>query len=277
MEGNLIMDFSEKQTIVCYIDKNKALFYQDMDGSMLQMDFPPDIISDQELNGREKLEHLIESFLETNKLGKGNIIFIYAPDITIEKDFPDEPAGNKNEEIQKFIDMIPFEEVLSKIYKLDKKTKVVAINQEIYDSIKNIFAKKNFLVLGIIPSAVLAETVAELSVNIDLAFIASKIYSLKQYSMVSEGELSNQNTKEKSGLKKQNIRMYALIIVFVILLFVLIILVITKSFSKNSSKNLPVMQPPISPAPTVSVIDQPSTPVIQQPISSPSGSGTQLQ
>ncbi len=271
------MDFSEKQTIVCYIDKNKALFYQDMDGSMLQMDFPPDIISDQELNGREKLEHLIESFLETNKLGKGNIIFIYAPDITIEKDFPDEPAGNKNEEIQKFIDMIPFEEVLSKIYKLDKKTKVVAINQEIYDSIKNIFAKKNFLVLGIIPSAVLAETVAELSVNIDLAFIASKIYSLKQYSMVSEGELSNQNTKEKSGLKKQNIRMYALIIVFVILLFVLIILVITKSFSKNSSKNLPVMQPPISPAPTVSVIDQPSTPVIQQPISSPSGSGTQLQ
>ena len=113
--------------------------------------------------------------------------------------------------------------------------------------------------------------------NIDLAFIASKIYSLKQYSMVSEGELSNQNTKRKIWFKKQNIRMYALIIVFVILLFVLIILVITKSFSKNSSKTFQFMQPPISPAPTVSVIDQPSTPVIQQPISSPSGSGTQLQ
>jgi len=271
------MDFSEKQTIVCYIDKNKALFYQDMDGSILQMDFPPDIISDQELTGREKLEHLIESFLETNKLGKGNIIFIYAPDITIEKDFPDEPAGNKNEEIQKFIDMIPFEEVLSKIYKLDKKTKVVAINQEIYDSIKNIFAMKNFLVLGIIPSTVLAETVAELSVNIDLAFISNKIYSLRQYSMVNEGELSNQNTKEKSGLRKQNIRMYALIIVFTILLFVLIILVITKSFSKNSSKDLPVMQPPLSPTPSAPVVSQPAIPVIQPSISTPSGSGTQLQ
>ena len=86
------MDFAEKQTIVCYIDKNKALFYQDVDGSILKMDFPPDIISDQELTGIEKLEHLIESFLETNKFGKGNIIFIYAPDIAIEKDFPDDTS-----------------------------------------------------------------------------------------------------------------------------------------------------------------------------------------
>ncbi|OGH14975.1 MAG: hypothetical protein A2860_02105 [Candidatus Levybacteria bacterium RIFCSPHIGHO2_01_FULL_37_33] len=266
------MDFSQKHTIVCYIDKNKALFYQDVDGSMLKMDFPPDIISDQELTGREKLEHLIESFLETNKLEKGNIIFIYAPNVTIEKDFPDDTPGNKNEEIQKFINMIPFEEMLSKIYKLNKKTKVVAINQEIYESIKNIFAKKNFSVLGIIPSTVLAETVAELSMNIDLAFIANKIYSLKQYGMVNAGELSNQNTKEKSGLKKQNIRMYVLIIVFVILLFILIILVIIKPFPKNSSKNLPVINPPLSPTPSVPVVSQPATPVIQPSISSPSGS-----
>ena len=68
------MDFSEKQTIVCYIDKNKALFYQDMDGSMLQMDFPPDIISDQNLPVG-KNEHFIESFLETNKLEK-EILFL---------------------------------------------------------------------------------------------------------------------------------------------------------------------------------------------------------
>lgn len=271
------MDFSEKQIIVCYIDNDKALIYQSTIGSISQINFPLDVISDRELTSREKFEQLIESFLETNKLGKGNVIFIYAPNVTIEKDFPDELAGNKNEEIQKFIDMIPFEEVLSKIYKLNKKTKVVAINQEIYESIKNIFEKKNFLVLGIIPSTVLQETVAELSMNIDLAFIANKIYSLKQYSMVNDGELNNQNAKEKSGFKKQNIRTYVLIIVFVILLFILVILVITKLFPKNSSKNLPVMQPSLSPTPSVPVVNQPATPVIQPSISTPSGSDTQLQ
>ena len=236
------------------------------------MDFPPDTISDQELTGREKLEHLIESFLETNKLEKGNIIFIYAPDIAIEKDFPDELAGSKNDEIQKFVDMIPFDEVLSKIYKLDKKTKVVAINQAVYESMKNIFAKKNFLVLGIIPSTVLQETVAELSTNIDLAFIANKIFSLKQYSIVNEGELINQNAKEKSGLKKRNIRMYVLVIVFAILLFILIILVTAKLFPKNSSKDLPVFKPTLSPTPTASVINPKSIPVLQPSISTPSGS-----
>ncbi len=270
------MDFSEKQTIVCYIDKNKALFYQDVGGSMLQMNFPQNIISDQEFTDREKLEQLIESFLETNKLGKGNVIFIYAPDVTIEKDFPDELAGDRNEEIQKFIDMIPFEEVLSKIYKLNKKTKVVAVNQEIYESIKNVFEKKNFLVLGIIPSVVLQEVVAELSTNIDLAFIANKIYSLKQYSMGSNGEFKNENIKEKPSLaKKQNIRIYVLI-VFAILLFILIILV-TNLLPKNPSKNLPVVQPPISPTPSVPAVNPKSIPVIQPSTSTPSGSGTQLQ
>lgn len=267
------MDFSEKQTIVCYISKNKALIYQDVDGSMLQMEFPPDIMSDQELTGREKFEHLIESFVEINKLRKGNIVFIYAPDIAIEKDFSDELANNKNEEIQKFIDMIPFEETISKIYKLNKKTKVVAINQEIYESLENIFAKTGFLVLGIIPSTVLAETVTELSTNIDLAFIAKRIFSLKQYSMVNDGQLSNQNTKEKPVFKKQNIRMYVLIIVFAILFFILIILVVINLFPKNSSKNLPVLNPPVSPTPVTSVINPKSVPILQPSISSPSGSG----
>lgn len=266
------MDFSEKHTIVCYIDKNKALFYKDVDGSILQMDFMPDTISDQEVTGREKLEYLIKSFLETNKLEKGNIIFIYAPDIAIEKDFPDEMAGNKNDEIQKFIEMIPFEEVLSKIYKLDKNTKVVAINQALYESIKNIFTQRNFLVLGVIPSTVLQATVAELSMNIDLAFIANRIDSLRQYSIVNESEPNNQNAKEKSSLKERNVRMYVLVTVLAILLFILIILVIAKFFPRNSPKNLPVVQPPISPTPTVPLINQPSIPILQPSVGTPSGS-----
>jgi len=268
------MDFSEKQIIVCYIDKGKALIYQSTIGSISQINFPPDVISDQELINRETFEQLIESFLETNKLEKGNVIFIYSPNITIEKDFPGELAESKNEQIQKFINMIPFEETLSKIYKLDKKIKVVAVNQKMYESIKNIFAKKNFLVLGIIPATVLAETFAELSMNIDLAFIANKIYSLKQYSMVNDGELKNENTKEKPSLaKKQKVRMYFLLFVFAILLSALIIILIINLLPKNSSKNLPVMQPPFSPTPSVPVVNPKSTPVIQPSINSASGSG----
>lgn len=272
------MDFSEKQTIVCYIDKVKALFYQDIDGSMLQMNFPPDVITDQELTSREKLENLIEQFLETNKFVKGNIIFIYAQDIIIEKDFPDELPGNMNDEIQKFIDMVPFEEVLSKIYKLNKKTKVVAINHEIYNSIRNIFTKGNFLVIGVIPSTVLQETFSELSTNIDLAFIASKIYSLKQYSMINDEQLNKLSIKEKPSIKKEeNIRLRIMIIVFAILLFILLVLIMIKLFPNNPAKNLPVAKPPLSPTQTAPAVNQPSIPIIQPSISTPSGSEYKLQ
>ena len=119
----------------------------------------------------------------------------------------------------------------------------------------------------------LQERFTELSSNIDLAFIASKIYSLKQYYIVDEGKLINQDTKEKSGLKKQNTRMYILIVIFAILLFIFIILVITKFFPKNSSRDLPIMQPLPSPTPSIPAVNQPSAPVLQPSISSPSGSG----
>ena len=271
------MDFSEKHTTVCYIDKDKALFYKDADGSMLKMDFPADLISDQELINGDAFERFIESFLEINKLEKGNVIFIYSPNVTIEKDFSGELTEKMDDEIQKFIDMVPFEETLSKIYKLDKKIKVTAVNGSIYESIKNVFKKRDFLVLGIIPSSVLQETVADLSMNLDLAFIANKVYFLKQYSMVNDEELKNENTKEKPPLaKKQKVRLYFLLFVFCILLFVLVIMLVIKFLPKNPPKNLTVM-PPISPTPMVPVVNQPLMPEIQPPISTPSGSGIQLE
>ncbi len=270
------MDFSEKQTIICYIDRNKILFYKDIDGSMLQMDFPPNVVSDQELNSREKLEHLIETFIDANKLEKGNILFIFASDMSIEKDFPDELAEKKNEEIQKFIDMIPFEEVLSKTYTLNKKTKTIAINQEIYESIKSIFAKRGYFLAGIIPSAVLQETFPELSANIDLAFIAGKIFSLKQYSMAEVNEPKKEDPKEKPVSKKPKTRIYLLVSVFAILLFILIAMVVINLLPEDSPKDLPTVQTPISSAPTLPVINQPEVSIIEPSIGTPSGSDNEL-
>ena len=92
--------------------------------------------------------------------------------------------------------------------------------------------------------------------------------------MVNDGELKNENTKEKPSLaKKQKVRMYFLLFVFAILLSALIIILIINLLPKNSSKNLPVMQPPFSPTPSVPVVNPKSTPVIQPSINSASGSG----
>lgn len=266
------MDSSKKEILVCYVEIDKVLIYQDSIGSIIQVDFPQDVILDQEIANKDKVEQAIEASLKTRKLEKGDVIFIFAPSLTIEKDFPNDNKVGKAEEIQKFVEIIPFEDVLSRNYSINKKTKVVGINRELYDMIKNIFERQNLFVLGVIPSTILQETVVELSKSFDLSVIASKVYFLKQYSIVNVDEPSNsQNVAGKSIISKK-MRKYVLIGTPIIILVIVAVLFLLSSLS-NNSKSTPSSSvlPTSSPTPFSSPFEEPTPEEIKPFISSPSG------
>lgn len=246
------MSFAKKQIAVVYIDVNKALFYIGYSGAILQLDFPSNVISDLDIVSKEKFEELLGTFIDSNNLkGLGiESILVFSKSSAFEKDFPEDTKG-KEEEIQKFIDIIPFEDVLSKTYKFNKKTKVVAINKILYEAIKDAFEKKKISISLTLPFSILQELNVELENKVDLAFIAEKADSLKQYNLASDYENNAQDGQEKkSGSKKQNLRLYIFIGIFVILLVVLIVLIISTSSSKPSTKRGAAL-PSISPIPTI--------------------------
>lgn len=267
------MDFSNRQTIVCYIDTNKILFYQGATGSILALEFPPEVLSYLDLLHEGKFVQLIELFLEQNKLEGNSVVLIYSSTAIFEKDFEQTQEGKEDAEIQKFIDMVPFEDVLSKIYKLNKKIKVVALNNRVYESIRTAFEKGKFLIYAVIPVSVLQETFSELAENIDLGFILSKIDSVKQYSMINGSVSSNPTLEKKPEAKKQNKRLYVLGGIFGILILILIVLVITSLSSNNSSKKTPgVIAPTLSPRPTIlETSKNENLPPVTETSSTPSG------
>lgn len=263
MEGGSIMDFTKKPIVVIYIDKNKILFYFENTKQTLQLDIPVSVISDLDLMDKEQLEQLIDKFIQSNNLKalRYDAIVVFSPTSAFEKDFAESLPKEKEAEIQKFIDIVPFEEVLSKTYILSKKIKVVAINKTLFEAVLNILKQKNIYIFSIVPFSVLQEMNTELSHNVNLAFIAAKANSFNQYSLISGSEdISDKNTKKTSIFKKQNIRIYVLIGIFLILFLVLIVLIITTLLPAGEPQKNQIVVPTFTPTPTVQEIIQTASP-----------------
>jgi hypothetical protein len=251
LEGGSIM--VKKQTAVVFIDSNKLYFWAKGLKNNFQMDIPSDTVSDLDVINREKLEQLVDTFFQTNSI-KGlayEAMLVFSQNTTFEKDFADDNTKVKHEEIQKFLDMVPFEDVASNIYTINRKTKVIALNKALYDAISGALQKNKVAISLVIPMAVLVETNAELTNNLDLAFIAARIDSFRQYSLIDVNKSVLESEQKNSiGIKRKDVRLFALVGFFIVLFLVLIFMIFTTFFSKPTINNQTVVSPRVSIAPT---------------------------
>ncbi len=263
---------TKRQLAVAYIDVNKILFYVKDTKNNLQLDLPSDVISDLEIVGRDKFDQLIDTFFQIDSLKNMgfDVILVFSQGTTFEKDFTEDTTKVKYEEIQKFLDMVPFEDVLSNTYKINKKTKVVAVNKALYDILHQAFERNKADVIMVVSVAVLVETNPEFANNLDLALIAVRADSLKQYGLIdiTEGSLEREQ-KNSMGIKKKDVRLYVLLGIFTLLLIILLILMYTTFFSSPKTNKKPVVLPEASIIPTVT---KEATPLASESgeISSPS-------
>lgn len=243
----------KRQTAVVFVDSNKILFYAKNTKNNLQLDLPSDVVLDLEVVGRDKFDQLIDTFFQTDSLKKieFDVILVFSQQVTFEKDFEDAAIKVKSEEIQKFLDMVPFEDILSNTYKINKKTKVVAVNKILYDALHMALERNKAYVSLIVPMAVLVETNPEFANNLDLALIAAKLESLKQYGLidVNEGSLEREQ-KNSIGIKKKDVRMYILLGIFALFFIILLMLIYITFFSSAKTNTKPVVLPRILVTPT---------------------------
>jgi len=166
----------KKQTIAVFLESSRISLCLKDTNNILQLDLPPDTVSDLEVIDRDKFEQLVNSFFQTDAF-KGiefDVALVFSRDVTFEKDFTDNATKVNYEEIQKFLDIVPFEDILSKTYKINRKAKIVAVNRSLYDVICLALEKNKAYISLVVPMAILAETTPELSTNVDLAFIAAR-------------------------------------------------------------------------------------------------------
>ncbi len=220
-------DIPKKTAGIFYLEANRGFFYDHTLSSPIGLEFTQDILSDLEVVSKKKLEVAIQAFLNGYKIVPKSIIILLSPSVTFDKDFP---LGTVQMEksIQEFLDLVPFQEYISRQVKFPGKIKVVAANRSFSDAVKESFSSMGFLVSAIIPLSFCLETIPQLRSNLDLALILDKAAELRGYSLTSEVIISEESQKKE---KKDNKRLYGMLgvlaFLFLILFFVIYKFVLT--------------------------------------------------
>ncbi len=259
------MENTKKQNAILYIDLGKGFFLGSNARGTLQIDFPADTFADGDLIDKEKFLQRLQEFIQTNKIEPCPLIVIYSKSISFEKEFEENTVSEKSEtEIAEFIELVPFEDVLSKIYKLNNKKRAIAFNRELFESVNYGFEREKFTVVSAVPYSVLEVMISELADNLDLNILLNKFEEMKQYNFENDIEPlkdNNSKTETKTNNKK---RVYLLLGVFGILAVVLGFLIITTIFAPAKKKTPtlvkqpPSVNQPVQTAPEPSVIPQSS-------------------
>lgn len=247
---------------IIFLQKDKFDFYSPGLIKIIEFRFVPEIIHDLEVINRELLENLIKLFVSNNKIAPGELTIVLADNACFIKDFimpsavpstqqknvaqlspvafPNTQASEKvREDIKFFIDHVPFENVLSREFHMGNGTKVLAVNKDFFEAIKNAFEKAGFRVNAVLPGVVFENNIgAKQTMDIIVAnTILKQADYLRDNDLLreersfqpvvekeneEEKEFTVQETESKPG-KTNKKRLFAMIGIFVILLIILVV------------------------------------------------------
>ncbi len=253
---------SHNHPIILFIDRFGFSIYQDTLTNIPKFNFTPDLVANLDVVNKEQFSNLIATFIQINKIVPSSLTILLSDTVIYVKDLinplqkpsaTDQPLLNPppslnsadkehKEEIQNFLENIPFEEVLAKVVKIDQTDRVVAANKELVMIIAESFVNKGCVLDAVIPGFLFLP-----KANFALGLTQENIQAvLNDSEILKDGNLLTNQQKVAapavfagqkepiSGEKKpQNMRQFILIGVFVTLLVIFAVVYLNLGASKT--------------------------------------------
>lgn len=259
----------KEHPIIIFLDRRGFLIYQDTLSNVWQFPFSQELVQNLDVINRIQLVNSIGSFIQTNKIMPSSLIIVLADSVIFQKDLislqksPESPQEDQQEEIiKKFLDNVPFEEILAKVI---NNTRVVAANKDLLETIADPFKKIGCVVEAIVPGFMyqkytdfshgLNHDIVRMVLQQDLLKLGNMLTGQKTVETKQE---SIDQTQNESKEKTKNTRQFVLIGIFVILLIVLAVVYFTLGRTSQTPSVTNVSQSTnsltnLSPSPAVSV------------------------
>ncbi len=175
----------------------------------LRYTFTDDTMQHLDILSHENFIRQIHEFIETNKLPSSNILMILSDDLLFCKELPALSRNNSSpeEDAQGFIDAVPFDSVLSKAYRLERKELLVATNYDYFRQFEYAFNKNHSRIEDVVPLFLLGKSVnLQYGMPKDVAHvILEKLGNIKPWGMPVVQEVEPITHKdEEPVLKKKN-------------------------------------------------------------------------
>lgn len=219
-------------TSIILLDSNKIEYYSPSTNNIVTLEFPSDAISDLEVLKKSDLEMKIVWFINQNKIHPSSLIMVLTESVCFEQDLPDLPFDKQETAFQNFLEYIPFENISHKTYKLQKGYKIVAVNKELYESVKDSFIKMGFTITAIVPTSIMGMNIKSLDAAAG-KYILEKSEYAKQHTLV----IPEQPTPADQGkqIKVFGVkRIIILFVIFTVLLLTLLLLLYRQSMELSN-------------------------------------------
>ncbi len=141
-----------KEVIVLFLEKTRLSIF---DGDkIVRVSFPTNTIRDLDVIDRSGLDSLLDDFIKNGKLTPVNILFVLADTVCFSKEITVTDLVTISTETKDFLEVVPFDQIISKSYRSQNGIRVIATNEELIDAIKEIFERDGFTVEALAPSVI---------------------------------------------------------------------------------------------------------------------------
>lgn len=213
------MENVKKQNAILYIEKDQGhLFISGKEP--LVMRFPKDIVSNLEIVDTTKFQQMVVHFLSAHEIKPMQVLLVLSPDIVFEKVLDTMPLSLQHIEKEKFMDVVPFNKIAIKTFRIQNKAYIVAANKDFIETVVQVLQEEASLVIGVVALSSIQKKLPEIKDANDLPNILKKIDTFKSYNVITVAEQQDGGISYKVPSFK-NPQFIALISVFVLLLIVL--------------------------------------------------------
>lgn len=219
------MDFNKRQQAFLYLGRDRFDFYGTGFTNILTFPFSQAIIRDLEILNDAQLQTEIGQFIQQYNIPPENITIVLSPSVLFEKDISGSPTP---EEIQKFLDSVPFEDILSSTIPIENGIRVVAANKSFYETLQATFSKSGSMIEAVIPYLVFGQDYTSFDAldTQTASTLLKHIDTVKRFNMI---QVKNEQTqtqitieqKTQPEKKQAKIRLYAMVGIFSFLLLIL--------------------------------------------------------
>jgi hypothetical protein len=191
------------------------------------MDIPSAVVSDLEVINRDGLYTLVGGWMKQNALGSNQLFFVLSPSVYFEKVITATSDTEQETEILKFYDMVPFEELLTKVIPGSPAVpkRAFATNSAYIETLKHAFLLQGLRVVGVIPAILLGSLAAKRWMDAEMgAYVVKHIDELRAATVVTndDSQIPIQNAST-TATAANNPRLMILVSIFGVLLLALIV------------------------------------------------------
>lgn len=199
--------FGKKKILVVWVSANQLTLLGGKLSAPESIVLPETVISNLEVLDQDALYALIKDWATKHPMSEVELFLIYGPDVYYETVLKDEEVGKDEREsvIVRFLDLLPFEQVESRTYMDNEGTRIIAINEELDDTLKRGFALQGYETRGEVAAATLGQVASQGLNSQVLGYIEKNLDTLLRNRLVVPGLDPNEirpptKPKKKSSL-----------------------------------------------------------------------------